>query len=64
MEDGLAVEVRRLLRSVGRGIRMGEESRRAMLNPRDMYPLRLFEEHRSIPDIVRFVDLELVYNSR
>jgi hypothetical protein len=42
MEDGLAVEVRRLLRSVEKGIRMGEESWRAMLNPGDMYSLWLF----------------------
>ena len=42
MEDGLAVEVRRLLRSVGKGIGMGEESWRAMLNPGDMYSLWLF----------------------
>jgi hypothetical protein len=36
------VDVRRLLRSVERGIRMGEESWRAMLNPGDMYSLRMF----------------------
>jgi hypothetical protein len=64
MEDGVAVDVRRLPRSVGRGIGMGEESWRAVLNPGDMYSLRLFGWHRSIPDIVRFVDLELIYNLR